>query len=95
MDSSYDNNNNLSGLANEKQNEVMSVKNWVITLVITMIPVVGLTMIIVWAFGTEGNKNRRNYSMAVLICLAISVAIYLLIITFFDLFFWRPFVDQV
>ncbi len=96
MDSSYEKKDRyISDLEQKKQNAVMSVKDWVITLILTAIPIVGLTLIIIWAFGTEGNKNRRNYSLAILICLAICVVIYILIVMSFGIFFWHPFMDEI
>jgi hypothetical protein len=49
---------------------VMTMKDWLITFLISAIPCVGFIMLFVWAFGT-GNLNRKNYSRAMLIWLAI------------------------
>ena len=46
--------------------EVMSLKDWIITLLICAIPCVGFIMMLVWAF-SEGNENRKNYCRASLI----------------------------
>lgn len=47
--------------------EVMSVKAWLVTLVILMIPIVNLIMPLVWAFSSDGNHNRKYFSRAYLI----------------------------
>lgn len=39
---------------------IMSVKDWVITILLTMIPLVGLIMLCIWAFGgNESNENKK------------------------------------
>ncbi|MED1785784.1 hypothetical protein P4V43_28620 [Brevibacillus fortis] len=56
---------------------VMSVKDWVITFLIMMVPVVNLVMYFVWAFGSEGNLNRKNWAKANLLILGVCIALYL------------------
>lgn len=56
---------------------VMSVKEWVITYLILMIPVVNLVMYFVWAFGSEGNLNRKNWAKANLLILGVCIGLYL------------------
>ena len=48
----------------------MTVKDWVITLLILMIPCVGIIMMIVWAFSST-NQQRSNFCKAYLIMTAI------------------------
>ncbi len=54
-------------------NQVMSVKDWMITIFITFIPLVGLIMLFVWAFGSDTNVVKANWAKAKLIWVAISV----------------------
>lgn len=67
------------------QNETspMDLKDWVLTLVVLMIPCVGIVMYFVWAFGDKGNINRRNFCRAQLIIFGVLLVIYLV---FFLLF---------
>lgn len=51
--------------------EPMSVKDWVITLIILALPLINIVMLLVWAFGGSGNINRRNYCRASLLIFAI------------------------
>jgi len=55
----------------------MSVKDWVLTLIILALPVINLVMLLVWAFGSTGNINRKNYCLASLIMIAIAMALSL------------------
>ena len=70
----------------EVENQVqkpMSVKDWLITLLLMAIPVVGLVLLYVYAFGDNENLNKKNWAKAQLIMLAI---IFGLIILFFLIF---------
>ena len=49
----------------------MSTKDWMITLLIVSIPLVGFIMLFVWAFGSGENPNKSNFSKAALIWTAI------------------------
>lgn len=57
----------------------MSMGDWVITLLILSIPCVNIIMYLVWAFGKNGNVNRRNYCRAGLIFVAIGVVISIIV----------------
>lgn len=46
---------------------VMSVRDWLIVTLITMIPLVGFIMLFVWAFGDSVNPNKANFAKAALI----------------------------
>jgi hypothetical protein len=53
----------------------MSVKDWVITLIILALPLINIVMLLVWAFGGTGNINRRNYCRASLLIFAIVIGL--------------------
>lgn len=61
----------------------MSVGEWVITMILLAIPVVGLVMLIYWIVSSTGNINRRNYCLASLIIAAIIIGIGIIIAVFF------------
>lgn len=67
----------MNELENQNQNP-MSVKDWLITLLIMAIPVVGLIMLFVYAFGNNGNVNRQNWAKAQLIVMAIVLGFVIL-----------------
>jgi hypothetical protein len=56
------------------QSAVIGTAEWIGTLIVLIIPIVGLVLYFVWAFGS-GNLNRRNYCRAALIMMAISVGL--------------------
>lgn len=62
-----------------RNERVMSVSEWLITLLLMIIPLVNLILLIVWAVSDSGNRNRTNWARASLIMAAISIGLYLLI----------------
>jgi len=63
--------------------KAMSVKDWVITLFIMAIPLVGFIMLFVYAFGENENINKKNWAKAQLIVAAVVLG---LVTLFFILF---------
>lgn len=58
----------------------MSMGDWLLTiLIMTFIPCVGIILYFVWAFGKNGNINRRNYCRAYLIIMGIALALALIV----------------
>ena len=62
-----------------QQAPVVSVKEWLLTNLIMMIPLVNLIMMLVWAFSSNTNPNKANYFKAALIMFAILMVIYLVL----------------
>lgn len=62
-----------------QQAPVVSIKEWLLTNLIMMIPLVNIVMMLVWAFGSNTNPNKANYFKAALILFAIVMAIYLVL----------------
>jgi hypothetical protein len=61
---------------NENNAPAMSVGDWLITFLITAIPLVGFIMLFVWAFGNNDNPTRTTWAKANLIMLLIVIALY-------------------
>jgi heme/copper-type cytochrome/quinol oxidase subunit 2 len=57
----------------------MSMKDWLITLLLQAIPVVGFILLIVWAVDSNTNLNKQNWARASLIIFAIVIGIVILI----------------
>jgi ABC-type multidrug transport system permease subunit len=62
---------------------VLSVKEWLITLVITAIPLVGLIFLFLWAFGDDTNQNKANWAKAALLFYLILFVVNILFFIFF------------
>ena len=63
----------------DESTTVMSTKDWIITFLLMSIPCVGFILMIIWAFGSTGNQNRKNHSRALLIYWLIVTAGYILL----------------
>ena len=66
-----------------QQAPVVSIKEWLITNLIMMIPLVNIVMMFVWAFSSNTNPNKANYFKAALILFAIVMVIYLVLAVVF------------
>lgn len=62
---------------------VLSIQDWVITLIITALPIIGFIMLFVWGFGSGTNENKANFAKAALIMYAIMIGIYILFMVVF------------
>lgn len=61
---------------------VVTVKEWMLTFLILLIPIVNIVMMFVWAFG-GGNPSKANYFKASLLWAAIVIVIYIVIVVMF------------
>ena len=54
----------------------VSIGNWMLTYLLVGIPVVGLILLFIWAFGSDTPASKANWSRASLIWGVIAIAIY-------------------
>ncbi len=62
---------------NEK---VMTVGQWLGTMLLMLIPIANLVLLIVWAVSDTENRNRSNWAKAYLIMIGIVICLYILIL---------------
>lgn len=58
----------------DSRNEPMSVKDWLITYLITVIPIVNIVMLITWAVSDKTNVNKKNWARAAFLMMGIIIA---------------------
>lgn len=58
----------------------MTIGNWLVTMLLTAIPFVGIVMLFIWAFGQP--DARKTYAQAYLIWTAISLVLMIIYIVF-------------
>ena len=58
----------------------MSIGDWIITFIVTAIPLVGFIMLFVWAFGDGTHPSKKTWAQAYLIMMVIAI---ILMIIFF------------
>lgn len=73
----YNNHQQMGGYP-QQGGSVMSVGSYIITFIITSIPIVGFIMILVWSFGSNTEPNKKNLARALLIFMLIGVLFYII-----------------
>jgi uncharacterized membrane protein YdbT with pleckstrin-like domain len=58
---------------------VMTVGNWIVTMLLMIIPLVNIILLIVWAASSGENPNKKNWAIAQLIFMAIGVVLWLVL----------------
>lgn len=61
----------------------MSVGEWMVTMLVTAIPIIGFIMLFVWAFGDGSNPNKKSWARASLVFFAIGIVLYFVLIVGF------------
>lgn len=69
---------NIKPMEIVNQPKEMSVKDWLITLILTVIPLVGFIMLFVWAFGDGTPSAKANWAKATLLLFAVGAVLWLL-----------------
>ncbi|WP_373740133.1 hypothetical protein [Neisseria sp.] len=59
--------------------EVVSLKEWLISSLIMIVPIVNLIMILVWAFSSNTNPNKANFFKAQLILMVIGIVLSVIV----------------
>ena len=73
----------VTGLQNQGSSyQPMSIGDWIITFIITYIPLVGFIMLFVWAFGDGTHPSKKTWAQATLILMVVGV---ILAIIFFGI----------
>lgn len=54
----------------------MSTGDWLITILISSIPLIGFIMLFVWAFGSGENPNKSNWAKGMLIWTVIAIGLF-------------------
>ena len=58
----------------------MTMGDWLVTLIIQMIPLVGLIMLFVWAFGDGTHPSKKTWAQASLIMMLIGIVLAIIFI---------------
>ena len=57
------------------QDKPLSVGDWIITLILLSIPLVGFIFLLYWALSSSSNTNRKNFCIAYLVIFLIIIVI--------------------
>lgn len=81
------NNNYTQNYEQGMDTSPMSMGDWLLTILVSMIPCAGIVLYFVWAFGKTGNINRRNFCRANLIIMAGVFVLYFILVVVFGVAF--------
>ncbi len=73
----------------EQRESAVTVKDWLLVMLLMCIPIVNLVMPFVWAFG-GGNipESKKNWAKAMLLWAVIMIGVYVLLIIVFGFSIW-------
>ena len=74
-----------------RKDEEVSFGNWMLTILLTCIPIVGFIMLIIWAVGDETPASKKNWARAQLIWMIIFTVIGISFASAFFAFLWAIF----
>lgn len=63
--------------------EPVSVGEWLVSMLLMLIPCVNIVLMFVWAFSSREKRSKSNYFKATLIFAAIILVIYIIFIAIF------------
>ncbi len=69
----------------DEKTKPLGIGQWVLTLIVMAIPLVGFIMMIVWAVSSTTNVNRKNYCIAALIIGVITFALFMVFLFTFGI----------
>lgn len=69
-----------------EENSVITIGNWIGTMILTMIPIVNIIMLLIWAFSKKIPKSKKNWAIASCIVILIGIVIYFIL--FIPIFFY-------
>jgi membrane protein YdbS with pleckstrin-like domain len=72
----------------EKAYQPLSLKDWMLTILISIIPLVNLIMYFVWAFDSGTHPSKKNWAKATLIWVAILIVVYIIFFALFGAMFF-------
>lgn len=79
----------------EFQKPPISLGEWIISVIITKLPLIGFIMLIVWAVDKNTDVNKSNWAKSELIVKLIGFAIFVIIISIIGFSFFANFADDI
>ncbi len=64
----------------QHQADEVTLGDWMITMLLSFIPIVNIIMLFVWAFGSSTNPSKANWAKATLIWMLIGIVLGVLFV---------------
>lgn len=68
-------------MKHDNSEKTMSFGDWMLTLLLTYIPIVNIIMLIVWSVDAKTNTNKKHFAWAQLVFMAIGVVVSIIFST--------------
>jgi hypothetical protein len=59
----------------------MTIGEWMVTILISVLPLIGIIMLFVWAFGDGAHPSKKSWAAATLIWFAIAIVLGIIFAT--------------
>jgi len=79
----------------EFQKKPLSLGDWIISVLVTKIPIIGFIMLIVWAVDSNTEQSKSNWAKSELIVKLIGFAIAIIIVSIIGFSFFASFADEI
>ena len=89
--SGYDENNSNRQYPYQPMRELeepVTMGEWLITMLIMLIPCANIIMVFVWTFSRKEKKSKSNYFKAYLIYMVVVVVLYLLLVLMLGIYLY-------
>jgi hypothetical protein len=69
----------MENLTNPVNDQTMSYKEWALTIFIASLPLIGIIMLLIWAFDSTTNIHKKNWAKGNLLI----VVLWMILVVFF------------
>tara|TARA_R110001583_G_scaffold130775_4_gene282470 strand:- start:631 stop:882 length:252 start_codon:yes stop_codon:yes gene_type:complete len=73
----------MENLSEQQNTTVMSYKEWALTLFLASIPIIGFILVLIWAFDSGTQINKKNWAKGSLLLMIIYFIIAMLFLFMF------------
>lgn len=73
----------MENVSTHENAQVMSVKEWALTIFIASLPLIGFIMMLVWAFDSTTNVHKKNWAKGYLLIMILMIVLSMLFLFVF------------
>ncbi len=64
-------NDYMENLSQQQNANIMSYKDWAVTIFLASLPLIGFILVLIWAFDSNTSINKKNWAKGMLLLLVI------------------------
>ena len=61
----------MENLSHQQNANIMSYKDWAVTIFLASLPLIGFILVLIWAFDSNTSINKKNWAKGMLLLLVI------------------------